>query len=124
MVVNGMVFLRVNYLPRDSDAFFESWRDIVFNVSPSTEFIDRFEHLNDFLANDFTDQCQYGTLMLELNSVKIPKYMQTGSDNSKDKNKRDSIPIENLVFMLKIRIAKETRMILVGAPDQIYGDPN
>lgn len=124
MLVNGMVFLRVNYLPRDSDVFFESWRDIVFNVSPCTEFIDRFEHLNDFLANDFTDQCQYGSLMLELNSVKIPKYMQTGNDHGKDINKRDSIPIENLVFMLKIRIAKETRMILVGAPDQIYGDPN
>ena len=26
--------------------------------------------------------------------------------------------------MLKIRVAKDTRIILVGAPDQIYGDPN
>ena len=65
--------------------------------------------MNDFLANDFIDKSQYGTLMIELNSVRIPKYMKT-SEHDKD-------DIENLVFMLKLKVGKETRIILVGAPD-------
>lgn len=42
--------------------------------------------------------------------------MKTSEDDKDDS--------ENLVFMLKVKVGKETRIILVGAPDQIYGDPN
>lgn len=117
--VNGMLFLKVSYQPRPLDVFYPLWREVVHNISTvNDDLIDRFEHLNDFLSNQFIDSCQHGTLMIELNSVKIPKYMKTGEDGSGQDD------IENLVFMLKIRVAKETRVILVGAPDQIYGDPN
>jgi len=78
------------------------------------DIIDRYEHLNDFLANDFTDMSQYGTLMIELNQVRIPKNMKT--------SELDVDGGDNLVFMLKIKIRNESKIILVGAPDQIYGD--
>ena len=117
--VNGMVFLRASYEPRPRKVFYEPWKEAIYNISSATEdVIDRFEHLNDFLENEFTSTCQHGTLMIELSSVKIPKYMKTGEDGPGQGD------IENLVFMLKIRVAKETRIILVGAPDQIHGRPN
>lgn len=115
--VNGMIFLKVSYQPRSQEVFYAPWREVIYNISSVNEdIIDRFEHMNDFLANDFTDSSQYGTLMIELNSVCIPKYMKT--------SEKDNDGIENLVFMLKVKVGKETRIMLVGAPDQIYGDPN
>ena len=65
--------------------------------------------MNDFLSNEFTETSQYGSLMLELNSAKIPKNMRTADS--------DAAGSENQVFMLRIKIRNEMKIIYVGAPD-------
>lgn len=82
----------------------------MYNICPSTsEYIDRFEHLNDFLDNEFTKESQYGSLMVELNKVTIPEKMKTAET--------DVDGAENKVYMLKIRVRNETKVIYVGSPD-------
>lgn len=54
--VNGMIYLSCLYEPRPEEVFYTPWREGVYNVNCVTEeFIDRFEHMNDFLSNEFTD---------------------------------------------------------------------
>ena len=78
------------------------------------EVIDRYEHLNDFLSNEFTEQSQYGRLMVELNSVRIPENMSTAATDEKG--------AANKVFMMRIKVGNEMKAVYIGAPDQIYGD--
>ena len=54
--VNGQIFLSVEYFPRPTEIFWFDWRNDIYNISASTEeHIDRYEHLNDFLSNEFTE---------------------------------------------------------------------
>lgn len=51
-----MIYLSCLYEPRPEEVFYTPWREGVYNVNCVTEeFIDRFEHMNDFLSNEFTD---------------------------------------------------------------------
>lgn len=107
--------MHVEYHPRPNDVFYSDWRNEIYNISAATEeHIDRYEHLNDFLSNEFTEQSQYGHLMVELNAVHIPDNMSTAET--------DTAGAANKVFMLKIKVRNEMKTIYVGAPDQIYGD--
>ena len=108
--VNGQIFLSVSYTPRPQELFFSGWTDQVYNICPATEqFIDRFEHLNDFLDNEFTKESQFGSLMVELNKVMIPEKMKTAET--------DADGADNKVYMLKIRVRNEVKIIYVGSPD-------
>ena len=60
-MVNGMVFLSVEFTPRPQQAFYFDWKQQIYNIHSATEqYIDRYEHMNDFLSNEFTDNCQFG----------------------------------------------------------------
>ena len=73
VIVNGQIFLSVEYTPRPDERFYPLWRTVVHNMHPATEtIIDRYEHMNDFLENEFTDNCQYGQLIIDLVDVRIP----------------------------------------------------
>lgn len=107
--------MNVQYEPRPENVFYADWRNTIYNISAATEdLIDRYEHMNDFLSNDFTESCQYGTLIINLKSVMIPKNMKTAET--------DADGAENAVYMLKIKVRNEIKIIYVGAPNQIYGD--
>lgn len=113
--VNGQLFLSAEYEGRDPKLFFPEWTMALYNASrDNSEIIDRFEHFNDLLSNEFADDCQFGTLQVELRGVSIPPRMVTAEGSSKGS--------ENKVFMLKVRAAGESKSIFVGTPDQIYGD--
>jgi len=113
--VNGLIFLQAKYLPRSEELFYNEFRSLISNYSPVTEdYIDKFEHLNDFLTNEFTEASQHGTLMVELTSVRIPQRMRTAE--------ADAEGAENKVFMIKLKIGNEMKNIFVGTPDLIYGD--
>jgi hypothetical protein len=104
------VFLSVSYTPRADELFFSGWRDQIYNICPATEsYIDRFEHLNDFLDNEFTKESQYGALMVELNKVSIPENMRTAETDAEGG--------DNKVYMLKVRVRNEVKVIYVGSPD-------
>jgi len=51
--------MHVEYHPRPIEVFYEDWKNEVFNISAATEAapasIDRYEHMNDFLSNEFTE---------------------------------------------------------------------
>jgi hypothetical protein len=113
-IVNGQIFVKVKYEPRQDIRFYADWRHLLYNVHPATQStIDRFEHLNDFLSNDFTDYTQFGVLTIDLTSVRIPENIVTGDDNTQG--------INNKVFMLKLKQGHEQKIIFVGSPNQIYG---
>jgi len=51
-----MIFVDVEYTPRPDNIFYGAWRENVYNIHPKTdEYIDRYEHMNDFLSNEFTE---------------------------------------------------------------------
>lgn len=86
VMVNGHIFLRVEYTPRDMSLFDPEWPLRVKNSHPCVmdselDKFDRFEHFNDFLENDFISQCQFGMLLIDLVSVKIP-YMNSNDQES------------------------------------------
>ena len=62
--VNGQIFLSVQYEGRPDEVFDPKWREKVVNISSANEKIDRYEHMNDFLHNDFTSHSQFGPLMI------------------------------------------------------------
>ena len=65
--------MEVHYIPRPLESFYVDWKNIIYNNSSlNTLIIDKYEHFNDFLSNEFTESCQFGTLKIELNKVKIP----------------------------------------------------
>lgn len=82
-IVNGQIFIRVQYEPRLDIRFYADWRHLLYNVHPATQMsIDRYEHMNDFLSNDFTEFTQYGVLTIDLCSLRIPENLVTGDDES------------------------------------------
>ena len=106
--------LQYEYNPRPISQFYVDWKNTIYNISSSTvDIIDKYEHFNDFLSNEFTVTCQYGVLQLDLNAVNIPANINSDKDKSDD---------ANLVFMLKIRIRNESKVMFIGSPDQIFGD--
>jgi len=114
-MVNGMIFVHVEYTPRPESIFYPLWREQVYNIHPLTEtYIDRFEHMNDFLSNEFTEQSQYGHLNIDLTKVDIPKNLKTAESDADGQ--------ENQVYMLRVKVRNEIKTIYVGAPDNIYGD--
>jgi hypothetical protein len=54
--VNGQIFINVEYIPRPDKMFYFEWRDRVHNIHVSNEhLINRYEHFNDLLSNEFQD---------------------------------------------------------------------
>ena len=59
--------------------------------------------------NDFNSTSQNGQFMVELFDVKIPENMKTSAD--------DAEGVQNTVYMLKIKVRTEIKVIYVGAPN-------
>ena len=61
--VNGQLFLSAEYEGRPANLFYPEWMTALYNSSKDNEeIIDRYEHFNDLLSNEFADDCQFGTL--------------------------------------------------------------
>lgn len=70
----GTVFLRFRYTPVSPSLFNEEWKK---NVKSANQLENKFEFFNDNLANAFKDDCQFGSLRLDLTTVSLPMLAQT-----------------------------------------------
>ena len=75
--------------------------------------------------NEFKDDCQFGYLMLELDSLTIPPMQDTigSSDGSKisykRKNTTDGNSKLNEIFMVRIKVGSESNSVFVAAPGRV-----
>lgn len=56
---NGTLFIKINYKPMDKSLLSSTWPD---KMRSAQQLKDKFEFLNDQLANEFKDDCQFGYL--------------------------------------------------------------
>ena len=65
----GTLFVKIAYKPIQEDLLAIGWSD---NLMIGSHLENKFEFFNDPLANEFKDDCQFGFLGMELDSLTIP----------------------------------------------------
>ena len=65
----GTLFVKINYKPIEKELLTDQWPD---NLKAAAHLENKFEYFNDHLANEFKDDCQFGSLSMELETLSIP----------------------------------------------------
>lgn len=65
----GTLFIKIAYRPMDSGLLDPTWGN---KLQAASHLENKYEYFNDNLANDFKDDCQFGYLQMELDSLQIP----------------------------------------------------
>ena len=120
----GTLFIKINYKSIDEKLLSPNWSDKL--VGPK-QLDNKYEFFNDNLANEFKDDCQFGSLTLELDSLSIPAMQDSRADGQegarmsyKRKNTVEGQSSKlNEIFMLRIKIATEVNSIFVASPGRI-----
>ena len=73
----GTLFIKINYKSIDEKLLSPNWSDKL--VGPK-QLDNKYEFFNDNLANEFKDDCQFGSLTLELDSLSIPAMQDSRAD--------------------------------------------
>ena len=111
----GTIFFKLNYKPIDEKLVNPAWKGYLKEAS---KLDNKYEYFNDHLQNEFKDDCQFGYLSLELETLSIPLM----SNNYKKKTNQVQLGANqqlNEIFMVKLKIGAETNLIYVAAPDRI-----
>ena len=84
----------------------------------------KYEFFNDCLANEFKDDCQFGSLALELDSLSIPPMQDSMAEGGarmsyQRKNTAAANSRLNEIFMLRVKIGAEHNSVFVASPGRI-----
>lgn len=117
----GTLFVKIEYKPIDEKLLDISWAD---NLKAGSHLDNKFEFFNDHLTNEFKDDCQFGYLAMELESLNIPEMQDNSVAGAratyKRKNTVDGTQSKlNEIFMIRIKIGSEVNTIFVASPNRI-----
>ena len=86
------------------------------DLQEASKLENKFEYINDHLKNEFKDDCQFGYLTMELQTLAIPLMQNNYKKKSVERKLGQQL---NEIFMIRVKIGTESNSIYIAAPDRI-----